>query len=105
MTTPAKPYPDVDPQPSFPALERAILERWQREGTFEASVDAQHDFYSAGDRSRFGNLSYDGFAVGHLLVVQKGNTVFAFMISGFVLPDADLWHELFDSRIDALSDL
>ena len=34
-----KPYPEVDPQPDFPALERAVLARWQREGTFRQSVD------------------------------------------------------------------
>ena len=33
------PYPDVDPQPDFPALEQQILERWEREGTFQASID------------------------------------------------------------------
>ncbi len=32
-------YPDVDPQPDFPSLELAILERWERDGTFQASID------------------------------------------------------------------
>jgi isoleucyl-tRNA synthetase len=32
-------YPDVQPSPSFPALEREVIERWRAEGTFQASVD------------------------------------------------------------------
>src|SRR5262245_36990513 len=31
-------YPPVDPNASFPALEREILELWKRERTFETSV-------------------------------------------------------------------
>jgi isoleucyl-tRNA synthetase len=38
---PTKPYPDVEPQPSFPRIEQAILESWQREGIFRASVEAR----------------------------------------------------------------
>ncbi len=34
------PYPDVPPRADFPALERAILARWEDERTFERSVDA-----------------------------------------------------------------
>jgi isoleucyl-tRNA synthetase len=63
-------YPDVDPQPDFPALERAILERWEREGTFQASID-QRD---AGPDGSNEFVFYDGppFAnglphYGHLL--------------------------------------
>ena len=32
-------YPDVEPQPSFPALERAVIERWDAEKTFERSIE------------------------------------------------------------------
>ncbi len=35
------PYPEVDPQPDFPALEREILERWERDGTFRRSVESR----------------------------------------------------------------
>jgi isoleucyl-tRNA synthetase len=31
-------YPDVDPSPSFPAVERRVLERWDAERTFAASI-------------------------------------------------------------------
>ena len=63
-------YPDVDPQPDFPALEREILERWEREGTFQESID-QRD---AGPNGENEFVFYDGppFAnglphYGHLL--------------------------------------
>ena len=32
-------YPDVEQQPSFPALERAVIERWDAEKTFERSIE------------------------------------------------------------------
>ena len=32
-------YPEVDPQPNFPALERSVIESWQREGTFLQSIE------------------------------------------------------------------
>ena len=32
------PYPQVDPQPNFPALEEAVLARWAADGTFERSI-------------------------------------------------------------------
>ena len=33
------PYPSVPPRPDYPAIERAILKRWEEENTFEASVE------------------------------------------------------------------
>ena len=35
----ARPYPSVDAQPDFPAIETATLSRWSVEGTFATSVD------------------------------------------------------------------
>ena len=35
----ARPYPSVDAQPDFPAIEAATLSRWTAEGTFATSVD------------------------------------------------------------------
>ncbi len=32
-------YPQVDPQPNFPALEEFTLNYWETDGTFQASVD------------------------------------------------------------------
>ncbi|MFM1791424.1 MAG: isoleucyl-tRNA synthetase [Actinomycetota bacterium] len=64
------PYPQVDPQPSFPALEEAVLERWAADGTFERSI-AQRSAGANGDNEF---VFYDGppFAnglphYGHLL--------------------------------------
>src|SRR5258708_39728324 len=34
-------YPDVPSQPSFPAIEEQMLERWKQARTFERSVDAR----------------------------------------------------------------
>ena len=39
MSPAAERYPDVEPSPSFPALEQAVIERWRAEGTFQASID------------------------------------------------------------------
>lgn len=32
-------YPDVEPNPSFPDLERAVIQRWEADKTFERSVN------------------------------------------------------------------
>ena len=64
------PYPEVDPQPSFPALEEAVLARWEADDTFVRSVEAR----SAGGNGDNEFVFYDGppFAngmphYGHLL--------------------------------------
>ena len=61
------PYPDVEQQPSFPAIEDRMLARWAEDGTFPASVNRR----PAGDNEY---VFYDGppFAnglphYGHLL--------------------------------------
>ena len=63
-------YPNVEPQPDFPSLERDVLERWERDRTFERSVE-QRD---AGENGENEFVFYDGppFAnglphYGHLL--------------------------------------
>jgi isoleucyl-tRNA synthetase len=50
------PYPKVDPQADFPAIERRILESWKSAGTFEASVEAR----PAGDDGANEFVFYDG---------------------------------------------
>ena len=64
------PYPQVDPQPNFPAIEEAVLARWAADSTFERSVAARPA--GAGGANEF--VFYDGppFAnglphYGHLL--------------------------------------
>ena len=68
MATPR--YPDVDQQPDLAAIERAVLDRWSDDGTFEASVELR----PAGDDGSNEYVFYDGppFAnglphYGHLL--------------------------------------
>jgi isoleucyl-tRNA synthetase len=64
------PYPDVPASPRFPEIEEAILARWERDGTFLASVESR----AAGERGANEFVFYDGppFAnglphYGHLL--------------------------------------
>lgn len=63
-------YPEVDPQPNFPQLEEKILQGWEVDNTFQASID-QRDAGTNGDNEF---VFYDGppFAngtphYGHLL--------------------------------------
>ncbi len=67
---PHKPYPDVDPQPHFPEVERQTLAFWAREGIFRESVERR----PAGAKGENEYVFYDGppFAnglphYGHLL--------------------------------------
>jgi isoleucyl-tRNA synthetase len=63
-------YPAVPPQPKLPEIERAVLDRWEREQTFQRSIDAR----DAGHHGDNEFVFYDGppFAnglphYGHLL--------------------------------------
>ena len=49
-------YPTVDPQPRYPAVEREILDFWQREGIFRSSVEAR----PAGENGANEYVFYDG---------------------------------------------
>ncbi len=49
-------YPNVDPQLRFPALEERVLDFWERDGTFRASVDAR----PAGTNGSNEFVFYDG---------------------------------------------
>ena len=64
------PYPHVDPQPNFPALEESVLARWAADNTFERSIARR----PAGNNGDNEFVFYDGppFAnglphYGHLL--------------------------------------
>ena len=44
------PFPQLEPSPDLPALERAVLERWAEEGSFKSSLseregDTEFVFY------------------------------------------------------------
>ena len=58
MLTRSKPYPDADQNPSFPAIEGEILERWEREGTFEKQVAMRPKTRPDGASNEF--VFYDG---------------------------------------------
>ncbi len=49
----SSPYPNVPSRPDFPEIERAILDRWERDGTFEASVDARPPESEGGEQYVF----------------------------------------------------
>ncbi len=51
-----KPYPEVDPSPNWPALEQAVLDSWERDGTFQRSIDQR----PAGEGGRNEYVFYDG---------------------------------------------
>ncbi len=59
-------YPDVEPNPSFPELERSVIERWEKESTFERSIaqraDAEEFVFYDGPPFANGQPHY-----GHLL--------------------------------------
>src|SRR3981189_3325265 len=70
---PSERYPDVDQHPKFPDIERSIIATWQKEHTFERSVE-QRPPSSGPDASANEFVFYDGppFAngpihYGHLL--------------------------------------
>ncbi len=72
MSDAPQPYPEVPTRPDLPAIERAILERWDREGTFERSVEQRPTMDDEGRNTEY--VFYDGppFAnglphYGHLL--------------------------------------
>ncbi|HRW39835.1 MAG TPA: class I tRNA ligase family protein, partial [Aquihabitans sp.] len=51
------PYPKVPSRADYPALERAILESWAADGTFQASIDqrSEQDAYVFYDGPPFAN--------------------------------------------------
>ena len=51
-----KPYREVDPSPNFAEIERKMLERWETEGTFRASVENR----PSGDKGDNEFVFYDG---------------------------------------------
>jgi isoleucyl-tRNA synthetase len=72
------PYPQVEPQPNFPAIEQQVLARWAAERTFEASVERRSPGVDGDNEFVF----YDGppFAnglphYGHLLTGFVKDTV------------------------------
>ena len=51
-------YPEVAPSPDFPSIEKGILERWERDGTFEQQIDLREKLKPDGGSNEF--VFYDG---------------------------------------------
>ncbi len=65
-------YPEVNPNPDFPAIEKEVLKSWKNDKTFEKSVENRPSISATGENNEF--IFYDGppFAnglphYGHLL--------------------------------------
>ena len=56
MSDPSKPYPEVDPKPFFPEIERRVLESWDKDETFAQSVEER----PAGTEGDNEYVFYDG---------------------------------------------
>ena len=59
-------------------------------------------FYRVGDQSRFAHIKYNGEVQGHILVARKKYAIYTFILSGYILDQPEIWHELFDERINQL---
>ena len=79
-------YPEVEPNPSFPALERAVIERWEAEKTFERSISQRED----GDEFVF----YDGppFA--------NGQPHYGHLLTGFVKDAVPRYQTMRGRKVD-----
>ena len=85
-----KPYPDVPQQPSFPEIERRILDGWRRDGAFERSVEAR----PAGESGVNEFVFYDGppFA--------NGLPHFGHLLTGFVKDIVPRYQTLRGRRVE-----
>ncbi len=84
------PYPDVDPRPDFAAIEAAVLQWWESEGTFAASVEARAPGVGGANEYVF----YDGppFANG---LPHTGN-----LLTGFVKDVIPRYHTMRGRRVE-----
>lgn len=71
-------------------------------GLSDFKIVEDNNFYSVGPKSRFGKIMIGSEVVGHTLVVHKGKKVYAFTVTGRNIDDPEIWHELFDKRIEKL---
>ena len=80
------PYPDVEQSPDLPALERAVIERWQADHTFQRSIDER----SPDDEFVF----YDGppFA--------NGLPHYGHLLTGFVKDAVPRYQTMRGKRVD-----
>ena len=85
-----RPYPDVPQQPSFPSIENEILELWDRDDTFRASIEGR----AAGDAGANEYVFYDGppFA--------NGLPHYGHVLTGFVKDTVPRYQTMRGRRVD-----
>ena len=90
MSDAPAPYPEVDPRPDFAAIEAEVLDRWETEGTFAASVEAR----AAGTGGANEYVFYDGppFANG---LPHTGN-----LLTGYVKDVIPRYHTMRGRRVE-----
>src|SRR5579875_3400350 len=83
----AAPYPEVPQQPNLPAPEQEVLDWWERDGTFRASVEAR-----PGGENEY--VFYDGppFATG---LPHYGQ-----LLTGFVKDAVPRYHTMKGRRVE-----
>jgi isoleucyl-tRNA synthetase len=83
-------YPPVESQPSFPAIEAVVLERWKTDQTFEESVNQR----SAGSDGSNEFVFYDGppFA--------NGLPHYGHLLTGFVKDAIPRYRTMKGQRVD-----
>lgn len=72
-------------------------------GLGDAEMVDQSDSFRYGDASKFALFTYNGEPYGNYFAMQDGKTVFMVMTSGFYFDDAELWSELIESTLSAVS--
>lgn len=72
-------------------------------GLGDAEMQDRSNEFHYGDSSKFALFTYNGSPYGNYFAMQKGKTVFMVMTSGFYFDDAELWAELIEPTLDALS--
>jgi len=65
-------------------------------------VQEDNDFFSIGDKSKFGFIKYDDAFIGNLLVFMKGKKVYSFLLLGYYIDQKEIWAELFEKRAELL---
>ncbi len=90
MTT--KPYPELDANPNFAALEEGILEYWKRERVFEKSVAARAEKKADGSSNAY--VFYDGppFA--------NGLPHYGHLLTGYVKDAIARYHTMKGARVE-----
>lgn len=73
-------------------------------GLGDAQMISRNDLFSYGDVSEFALFSYGGEPYGNYFAMQDGKTVFMVMTSGFYFDDGELWAELIEPNLAALSE-